>query len=126
MILGEQGLRQIKAQINLFEYKIYYRKQVLSHRINFTNDCSKYEKELNILMKRNEEITETLPFTTTIQATIRTKDEEPVYTKQYPYPYSEKEFVDNEIRKLLENGIIEPSYSPYNSPIWVVPKKGFD
>lgn len=24
MILGEQGLRQIKAQINLFEYKIYY------------------------------------------------------------------------------------------------------
>lgn len=28
MILGEQGLRQIKARVNLFEYKIYYEKQI--------------------------------------------------------------------------------------------------
>lgn len=126
MILGEQGLRQIKAQINLFEYKIYYQKQFASHKINYTNDCSIYENEISNLMKTNEQISETLPFTTTIEATIRTKDEEPIYTKQYPYPYADKEFVDIEIQKLLDNGIIEKSYSPYNSPIWIVPKKGFD
>lgn len=34
--------------------------------------------------------------------------------------------MDNEINKLLKNGIIEESFSPYNSPIWVVPKKGLD
>lgn len=67
-----------------------------------------------------------MPFTTTIRATVRTRTEEPVYVKQYPYPYSDKEFVDEEIRKLVRNGIIEKSYSPYNSPIWVVPKKGFN
>lgn len=26
----------------------------------------------------------------------------------------------------MKNGIIEKSFSPYNSPIWVIPKKGFD
>lgn len=126
MILGEQGLRQIKAQINLFEYKIYYQKNSNMHKINYTNDCSKYENEIDNLMEINEHISETLPFTTTIEATIRTKNEEPIYTKQYPYPHSDKEFVDNEIQKLLNNGIIEKSFSPYNAPIWVVPKKGFD
>lgn len=36
------------------------------------------------------------------------------------------DFVNNEIRELLKNGIIRPSRSPYNNPIWVVDKKGKD
>lgn len=127
MILGEQGLRQIKARINLFEYKIYYEKQIFSQKINYTNDNPEYEDKIKNLIQKNENISETLPFTTTIQATIRTKNNnEPVWTKQYPYPLSDKNFVDNELEKLLKNGVIEKSYSPYNSPIWVVPKKGVD
>lgn len=126
MILGEQGLRQIKAQINLFEYKNFYEKQSSLHEINYTNNCSEFDNDIANLMYQNEIISENLPFTTTIRASIRTKDEEPVYTKQYPYPYSDKEFVDSEIQKLLQNGIIEKSFSPYNSPIWIVAKKGLD
>lgn len=124
MILGEQGLRQIKAKIDLFEYKIYYKKPIVLHKINYTNDCPEYESEIVSLMQKNLNISDTLPFTTTIEATIRTKNEDPIWTKQYPYPYSEKDFVDSEIKKLLEDNVIEKSYSPYNSPIWVVPKKG--
>ena len=36
------------------------------------------------------------------------------------------EFVNSEIKQLLENNIIRSSRSPYNSPIWVVDKKGVD
>lgn len=127
MILGEQGLRQIKARLNLFEYKIYYEKQIHSHQIhshqiNYTNDCPKYELELQNIMNTNENICETLPFTTTIEASIRTISDEPIWSKQYPYPYTDKEFVDEEIEKLLNDGIIEEIFSPYNSPIWTVPK----
>lgn len=62
-----------------------------------------------------------------IEATVRTKTNEPIWTKQYPYSYADKEFVNNEFKKLLENNIIEKSFSPYNAPIvWVVPKKGVD
>ncbi|KAH8361297.1 hypothetical protein KR200_000844 [Drosophila serrata] len=36
------------------------------------------------------------------------------------------DFVNKEIKELLQNGIIRPSRSPYNSPTWVVDKKGTD
>lgn len=117
MILGEQGLRQLKATIIFFDYKLYYKKIRISHKINYTNDDLKFKDEIDNLMQKNECIFENLPVTTTIEATIRTKTEEPIYVKQYPYPYSDKEFVDNEITKLLEIGVIEKSFSPYNSPI---------
>lgn len=66
-------------------------------------------------MEKNERVYPVLPFTTAIEATIRTKNNDPVWVKQYPYPMSDHEFVKSEIERLLENGIIQKSYSPYNS-----------
>lgn len=31
--------------------------------------------------------------------------------------------METQILKLLQDGIIRPSKSPYNSPLWIVPKK---
>ena len=66
---------------------------------------------------------DTLSFAHSIKHVIRTTDETPVFTKSYRYPYIHKEEVQNQIQKMLDQGIIRPSYSPWNSPIWVVPKK---
>ena len=66
-----------------------------------------------------------LTFTNAIKHHINTKDDIPVYTKSYRYPYCHKEEVQNQIDKLLEQGIISPSNSPWSSPIWIVPKKNF-
>lgn len=76
-------------------------------------------------MKKNNRFEE-LPFNTRVFATIRTTDNEPVWSKAYPYPMSSANFVNSEIHRLLDSGIIRPSQRPYNSPIWVVPKKGFN
>ena len=43
--------------------------------------------------------------------------------KSYPIAYSLKEAVRTEINRLIDEDIIEPSYSPYTSPILAVPKK---
>lgn len=130
MILGVNGLRTIKGEINLFDFSLKYLKHQENpknqNQINYTISENKYKTEIDKLMLRNERISDTLPFTTTIQATIRTTNEDPIYTKQYPYPMSDNDFVNSEIKKLLENGIIQPSRSPYNSPVWTVPKKGTD
>lgn len=64
-----------------------------------------------------------LTFTTTVKGEIRTYNNEPVYSRPYPYPMCLKDEVDSQIKQLLEDGIIRPSRSPYNSPVWVVPKK---
>lgn len=60
---------------------------------------------------------------TNVKCAIRTTDDHPVYQKTYPYPVSYREEVDAQIKKMLKDGIIRPSRSAWNSPIWVVPKK---
>jgi hypothetical protein len=71
------------------------------------------------LLKQNEK----LSATTAIKHKINTKDENPVYTKSYRYPHHFKKDIEEQIQEMLLNGIIQPSNSPYNAPIWVVPKK---
>ena len=64
-----------------------------------------------------------LPGTNLAQHQIPTVDDVPVFRKQYRYPPVHKAEVRRQINKLLESGIISPSSSPYNSPLWIVPKK---
>ena len=63
------------------------------------------------------------PGTTLEQHTIPTTDDVPLVTKQYRYPPIHKEEIRKQIGKLLELGVIKESNSPYNSPLWIVPKK---
>ena len=65
-----------------------------------------------------------LPFRTDVRAEIRTTVETPIWSKQYPYPLSANSFINKELQRMLKDGRIQPSKSPYNSPVWVVSKKG--
>lgn len=64
-----------------------------------------------------------LTFTNTVKHKINTTDEIPIYTKSYRYPHVHKAEVQAQIKKMLEHKIIQPSESPWSSPIWIVPKK---
>lgn len=64
-----------------------------------------------------------LTFTNTIKHQIKMKDEIPIYTKSYRYPFIHKEEVQRQIEDMLNQNIIRPSDSPWSSPIWIVPKK---
>ncbi|XP_043263448.1 uncharacterized protein LOC122403783 [Colletes gigas] len=54
---------------------------------------------------------------------IHTIDEIPINTRQYRYPPIHQEEIQRQVTALLSQGIIQPSTSPYNSPLWIVPKK---
>lgn len=64
-----------------------------------------------------------LTFTNQIKHEINTTDENPIFTKSYRYPHVHKQEVKTQISKMLGQGIIQPSVSPWSSPVWVVPKK---
>lgn len=66
---------------------------------------------------------ENLSFTTSVKHTIPTIDNIPVHVKQYRYPPVHKEEIDRQVTKLLADEIITPSSSPFNAPLWIVPKK---
>lgn len=64
-----------------------------------------------------------LTFTNKIKHEIITNNAKPIASKSYRYPQIHREEVKRQINKMLEQNIIEPSTSPWSSPVWVVPKK---
>lgn len=85
-------------------------------RINLEMLCAKYA---DIFYLEGENLT----FNNKIKHSIKTTDEIPVHTKSYRYPFIHRQEVQDQIKKMLEQGIIRPSDSAWSSPIWVVPKK---
>jgi hypothetical protein len=55
--------------------------------------------------------------------TINLKDDEPQYTKQFTIPVAHMDMIKTNVREWLKLGIIESAKSPYNAPIFCVPKK---
>lgn len=41
----------------------------------------------------------------------------PIAVKPYRYPYFQKNEIEKQIRELLQSGIIQPTSSPYSSPV---------
>lgn len=54
---------------------------------------------------------------------IPTLNDLPVYSRTYRFPEVHKTEVEKQVNEMLKSGIIKKSTSPYNAPIWVVPKK---
>lgn len=93
-----------------------------------TDHLSRFEKDelLKVLADHHQIILkddEKLTATTKIKHKIITTDDKPIYTKTYRYPHAHKETVKEQIQDMLDNGIITHSESPWNAPIWIVPKK---
>lgn len=53
---------------------------------------------------------------------IKVEQNAPVVKKSYPIPFSKRAVVQKEIDRMLDNGIIELSSSPYSNPLVVVMK----
>jgi hypothetical protein len=54
---------------------------------------------------------------------IRLNSSLPIYRKQFRIPEAHQESLNKQIDEWVTMGIIEPCYSRYNSPIFIVPKK---
>lgn len=66
---------------------------------------------------------EKLNHTNVLEHRIPTTNEIPIHTRQYRFPVIHKDEINKQVNELLEQEIIKPSKSPYNTPVWIVPKK---
>ena len=78
--------------------------------------CSKYS---DIFHLPDDQLTRT----PALEHQIKLNDDCPINTKTYRFPEFHKQEVHSQMNKMLKDGIIKPSMSPWSAPIWVVPKK---
>lgn len=99
----------------------------LNEEIRIGHLNSEEKREILKLVKQFQDIFykdgDSLTFTNEVKHKLNTSNDSPIYTKIYRYPYAQKPEVDKQIQEMLDNKIIRHSDSPYNAPIWVVPKK---
>ena len=81
------------------------------------------ENEIKGLLMQYKDVLSDVPGKTNlITHKIELLDAKPVKVKQRTIPYATREAVKMEIDEMLKSGIIEPSDSPYSSPIVMVKK----
>ena len=50
----------------------------------------------------------------------------PIYVRPYPIPHSQQKVVDEHIEDMLNQGIIQPSVSPFSAPLLLIDKNTYD
>ena len=81
-----------------------------------TKLCSKYD---DVFALETDKVT----FNNFYKQKLYLNDTTPVYIKNYRIPKVHKEIINKKVDIFLDNGIVSPSISDYNSPILLVPKK---
>lgn len=97
-----------------------------AREVTVSDELSEEEKtEIRTLLDDFEDVLSDVPGVTTLGVhDIKLTTNEPVRTKPYPLPFVSRDTVCEEVRKMIEAGVIEPSSSPYCSPIVIVKKCG--
>jgi len=84
------------------------------------------QKYMDLLMKHHEVISDNkydLGKCTTAMHDIELRNEDPIYIKQFKIPEAQQEAVQKHVEELLKLGVVRPSRSRYNSPMFIVAKK---
>ncbi|XP_061190531.1 uncharacterized protein LOC133198457 [Saccostrea echinata] len=78
---------------------------------------------ISLLNQFSDVLSDIPGYTHLIERDIKTNSDQPIRSKSYSVPFAMKDIVDKEVEKMLELNVIEPSESPYCSPIVLVKKK---
>lgn len=81
-----------------------------------------HQEVIKLLTEFDPVMTDVPGKTTLTEISLTLTTTEPVRSKAYPVPYHYKDTVVDEIKQMLRMNIIEPSQSPYASPIVLIKK----
>ena len=93
--------------------------------VKVSRQLSEEEKcQINALINGYEDVFSDVPGLTNLGShSINLTSDKPLRVKPYPLPFVSKDTILEEVRNMVKAGVIEPSSSPYCSPIVIVKKK---
>ena len=123
-ILLDEGTPSIDEDW-LLELSMYRQKENVSEvKLGAVLNDSQ-SRQLQALLKDYANVFSDVPERTSkIKHRISLVDEDPVRLKPYPLPYALRQELKNEIKEMLDMGVIRKSSSPYASPAVIVKKDG--
>ena len=86
-------------------------------------DENQRDEMKTLLLEYSDTMTDVPGRTDVVKHTVHTVSEMPMRQRPYSIPIAMRDTVQNEIGKMLASGVIEPSKSPWASPIVIVDKK---
>jgi hypothetical protein len=84
---------------------------------------SRKEDALRVFEKHSSILTDLPGDTSLVEHEIRLNTDKPVCLRPYPLPFGKEGVIEEEVNKMMNMGVIEPSTSPYSSPVVLVKKK---
>ncbi|XP_070184094.1 uncharacterized protein [Littorina saxatilis] len=82
------------------------------------------QKDLRNLCRSHQKALSDMPGSCQLEeCEIKLSTSEPVRVKQYPIPHSQRETIKKEVQTMEKMGVIEPSVSPYSSPVVLTQKR---
>lgn len=130
VIVSSTPLTAIKTQIyhHIFALSGIQRTKTLTSMIRLDHLENHEKMETLTLIHKYQNLFflpgDTLQAEITSEHRINTpSNAQPIYTKNYRFPEIHKKEVEKQMTDLKRQGIIKDSESPWNSPIWIVPKK---
>ena len=92
-------------------------------QMEISGDLDKRNKLTNILNKYADVFSDKVGRTKLIEHDIILKNSKPIAIKPYPYPLQKQAIIDEMVRDMEVQGLVEPSTSPWASPIVLAKKK---
>ena len=92
--------------------------------VKVCEDLTEVQKKqvFEVLKEYSDVLTDRPGKTTLLEHEIKLTTQEPVRVKPYPIPFQGEQVIIDEVKTMLDLGVIEPSTSPYCSPIVLVKK----
>lgn len=127
LILGADFFREMAIVPDLRRNEWHFGKDLGLPQIygisDVTNLSVEQRKALKMFLDQQfERMGDSLGVTTLVEHEILT-DAKPIKQRYYPVSPVKQKMLEEEVRKMLEDDVIEPSKSPWSSPVILVPKK---
>lgn len=89
----------------------------------FTGEPEYVQKIKTILTKYANVFSGSIGRTKLIEHDIQLNNPSPVALRPYPYPPEKQRYINDMVREMEEQGLVEPSISPWSSPVVLAKKK---